>query len=406
MQKLPLDGIRITDFGQMWAGPHLTEWLSVMGAEVIKVESSMKIDFMRNVGTPPGFERTNPNTGSAFACLNPGKKSVTLNMKTERAQKIAQDLVKLSDVVTENYGGSVLDGWGLSYADQEKLRPGIIYYAGSGYGRTGPHKARPSYAEIVEAMDGSTYLNGFPGEGPATVGVSPWTDATQAMNGAFHIIAALHYRHKTGKGQFIDGAMIEGSTNMLGEMVMGYTMNGTIGERVGNWDKYMAPHNCFNCKGDDEWVVIAVSNEEEWQAFCKVMGNPEWTGKPEFASELSRHKNQVELDKLIDEWTRNYGQYEIMDMLQNAGVPAGASVNIKHLPNDPQLKARNFYKKMQHPVMGELVFAGLPFKLSDAPEGNYDPSPLLGEHNDYVLGELLGISKEEIAKLVEDKVVV
>jgi len=405
MQKLPLEGIRIMDFGQMWAGPHVTQWLVVMGAEVIKVETSVRLDFMRMVGAPPALQDKAPNAGSGFACINNGKKSITLNMNQPRARELARELVKICDVVTENFGGPILERWGLGYSELKKLNPKIIAYAGSGYGRTGPHSERPSYAEIVEAFDGSTSVNGYPGGEPNTVGVSPWTDATQAMHGAFAIMAALYHRSKTGEGQYIDAAMIEGSANFLGELVMDYIMNGRIGECMGNRDKVMAPQGCYHCQGEDEWVAIAVSNDEEWKAFCSAIGNPEWTRKEEFIDEVSRWNNQDELDRHVEEWTRKHDKYEVMHILQKAGIAAGASLSVQGVAEDAHLKEREFFVETEHPVMGKLPYARLPWRINNAPEGYYNYAPLLGEHNDYVFGELLGLSKEEIAQLVEEKVI-
>jgi benzylsuccinate CoA-transferase BbsF subunit len=393
------------DFGQMWAGPHLSQWLAVMGAEVIKVETHLRVDFMRQIGIPPGFERDNCNAGTAFASLNYGKKSITLNMNEPRAVELAKKLVKMCDVVTENFGGPVLERWGLGYEELKKIKSDIIYYAGSGYGRSGPHRSRPSYAEIIEAYDGSTYLNGYPGGEPATVGVSPWTDATQAMHGAFAIMAALYHRDRTGEGQYIDAAMLEGSANFLGEMVMGYTMNGVLGERMGNRDKIMAPHDCYRCKGNDEWVAIAVGSQAEWKAFVNAIGSPEWAEKAEFKDELGRWQNQDELDRLVEEWTGNYHQYEVMEILQKAGVAAGVSLNVKDLVTDPQLKARRFFVEIEHPVIGRMTLPGLPWRPEGKQKGNYSHPPLLGEHNDHVFGDLLGLTGDEIASLREAKVI-
>lgn len=406
MSELPLHGIRILDFGQMWAGPHVTEWLSVAGAEVIKIETRQKLDFMRMVGIPasvPIKDRT-PNHGSAFASLNYGKKSLTLNMNDPRAIELFKKLVRISDVVAENFGGAVLDRWGVGYSDLRKLKPDIILYSGSGYGRTGPHIERPSYAEIVEAFDGSSYMNGYPGGGPNTVGVAPWMDAGQAMHGAFAIMSALYYREQTGEGQQIDAAMIEGSANFLGEALMDTIMNGRIGERMGNRDSIMAPHGCYRCKGENDWVAIAVSNDEEWKAFCSVVGDPDWTKMTEFGDQLSRWQNQDELDRLVAEWTRTRDKYEIMHALQSVGVMAGASLGPKELVEDAHLKERGFFVENDHAVIGKLIYAGLPFRLSNAPQGNYGPAPLLGEHNEYVLGTLLGLSTDEIATLASEKV--
>ena len=407
MQKLPLEGIRVLDFCQMWAGPHATEWLSVMGAEVIKVETSVRIDFMRTVGAPPGLAGTGPNVGSAFASLNWGKKSISLNMTTPKAQELAKNLIRICDVVTENFGGGVLERWGLSYEDMKLIKPDIIYYAGSGYGRSGPQKERPAYAEIVDAFTGATFTNGYPGGEPNVIGVSPWTDGAQAIHGAVAILTALYHHMNTGEGQYIDAAMIEGNANFLGEMVMGYIINDSIGERIGNRDAIMAPHGCYPCKmsGDeDEWIALAVASQKEWESLCRVMGNPDWTNKEEFNDELSRWDNQEVLDKYLAGWTRQYGAYELTEILQKAGIAATPSFSTKQFTHDKHLEARGFFKKPNHPVLGNKVLAGLPIRFSDYSEGNYQTPPLLGEHNEYVFGELLGLSMEEIHQLTEEKI--
>ena len=406
-QNLPLEGIRVLDFCQMWAGPHATEWLSVMGAEVIKVETGSRIDYMRTVGAPPGMAGTGPNVGSAFASLNWGKKSITLNMTTPKGQELAKKLIKICDVVAENFGGGVLERWGLSYEEMKKIKPDIIYYAGSGYGRSGPHKERPAYAEIVDAFTGATFSNGYPGGEPNVIGVSPWTDGAQAIHGAVAMMIALYHHMNTGEGQYIDAAMIEGHANFLGEMVMGYIINGAVGEPIGNRDAVMAPHGCYPCKmtGDeDEWIALAVDGQEEWQSLCKLMGNPDWTEKEAFRDELSRWKNQEELDKYLAEWTRRYGAYELAALLQKAGIAATPSFSTKQLTHDKHINARGFFKKPHHPVLGDKLLAGLPIRFSDYGAGNYHTPPLLGEHNDYVFGQLLGLSKDEILRLTAEKV--
>lgn len=406
-QNLPLEGIRVLDFCQMWAGPHATEWLSVMGAEVIKVETGSRIDYMRTVGAPPGMAGTGPNVGSAFASLNWGKKSITLNMTTPKGQELAKKLIKICDVVAENFGGGVLERWGLSYEEMRKIKPDIIYYAGSGYGRSGPHKERPAYAEIVDAFTGATFSNGYPGGEPNVIGVSPWTDGAQAIHGAVAMMTALYHKQNTGEGQYIDAAMIEGHANFLGEMVMGYIINGAVGEPVGNRDAFMAPHGCYPCKttGDeDEWIALAVDGQEEWESLCKLMGNPDWTEKETYRDDLSRWENQEELDKYLAEWTRRYGAYELAALLQKDGIAATPSFSTKQLTHDKHINARGFFKKPHHPVLGDKLLAGLPIKFSNYAAGNYHTPPLLGEHNDYVFGQLLGLSKDEILHLTAEKV--
>jgi len=407
MKKLPLSGIRVLDFCQMWAGPHATEWLSVLGAETIKVETSVRIDFMRTVGAPPGMAGKGPNVGSAFASLNWGKKSISLNMTTPKGQELAKKLIKISDVVAENFGGGVLERWGLSYEAMKKIKPDIIYYFGSGYGRSGPDKERPAYAEIVDAFTGATCSNGYTGGEPNVVGVSPWTDGGQAVHGAVAMLTAIYHKMKTGEGQYIDAAMIEGNANFLGEMVMGSIINGSIGKPSGNRDAIMAPHNSYPCKttkDEDEWIAIAVASQKEWESLCRVMGNPGWTKKAEFSDELSRWDNQEELDKYLAEWTRRYGAYELAGILQNAGIAATPSLSTKQFTHDGHIAARGFFKNPNHPVLGNKVLAGLPIIFSGYTEMNYGTPPLLGEHNDYVFGKLLGLSKEEIHNLTGEKV--
>ena len=407
MQKLPLEGIRVLDFCQMWAGPHATEWLSVMGAECIKVETNLKIDYLRTVGAPRALAGTGPNVGSCFATLNWGKKSVTLNMNQPKAREIARSLVKICDIVAENFGGGILERWGLGYEEMKKIKPDIIYYAGSGYGRNGPFKERPAYAEIVDAYTGATNGNGYYQDDPAVIGVSPWMDAAQAMHGSFSMLTALYHRMMTGEGQYIDAAMIECGANFLGEAVMANVINGNIGERVGNRDAIMAPHGCYPCKmtrDEAEWIAIAVSNQKEWESLCKLMGSPAWTKGDEFSDELSRWKNQEKLEEHLKEWTRQFGSYELAESLQKAGIAAAASLSTKQCTHDKHLDAREFFIKTEHPVLGKVTLTGLPFRFSDTPKGNYSVAPLLGQHNEYVFGQLLGLSKEEIQKLREDKV--
>ena len=407
MKNLPLSGIRVLDFCQMWAGPHATEWLSVLGAETIKVETGIRIDYMRTVGAPPGKAGTGPNVGSAFASLNWGKKSIAVNMTTLKGRELIKKLVGMCDVVAENFGGGVMERWGLSYEDMKKIKPDIIYYFGSGYGRVGPHKERPAYAEIVDAFTGVTFSNGYPGGEPNVIGVSPWTDGAQAIHGAVAMMTALFHKMQTGEGQYIDAAMIEGHSNFMAEMLMGYLINGKVGERMGNHDMAMAPHNSYPCKttkDEDEWIAIAVANQPEWEALCGLMGNPAWTKQEAFSDELTRWDNQAELDKLISDWTCQYGAYELSAKLQKAGIAAIPSFSTKQLHYDKHILSRSFFKNPNHTVIGNKVLAGLPIKFSGYKEMNYATPPLLGEHNEYVFGNLLGLSKEEIRNLTEEKV--
>jgi len=388
-------------------GPQLTQWLAVMGAEVIKIETNLRqeVSKMQMAKATGEQEAVDSKRVGYFASLNYGKKSITLNMKHPKAVGIVKELVKVSDIVAENFGKAVMEHWGLGYADLKKIKPDIVYYAGSGWGRTGPYSERPAYSPIIDAFTGIAYANSFLGGEPLGLGVRGWNDSISAQHGVFAVLAALYHRSKTGKGQYIDLSMIEVAMSFAPEQALNYAINGKLKGPIGNQDEYMAPHGCYRCKGEDKWVAIAVSNEIEWVAFCEAIGNPDWTKNQEFNNELSRHKNQDKLDKLINDWTINFDHIEIMQKLQKAGVMAGASLNVEEVVNDPHLAERNFFVDIEYPDKTKLRRTGLPWKLSDTSRGNYRYAPSLGEQNNYVFSELLGISNDDIQKLKEEKVI-
>ena len=232
-----------------------------------------------------------------------------------------------------------------------------------------------------------------------------YADITSAEHGALAILAALHYRRQTGEGQYIDLSMTEVVSCLLFEQLIDYTMNGRVQGLQGNRDSVMAPHGCFRCRGDDEWIAIAVSSDEEWRAFCDAVGKPEWTSDERFRDGLNRWKNQDELDRLIQEWTKNHAHYEVTQILQKAGVMAGPTLTVEEVVQDRHLKERGFHLEIDQPGLGTWCLAALPWKLSDTPSGNYEHAPELGEHNEYVFRGLLSMSEEEMAQLQEEQVI-
>ena len=402
MQKLPLEGIRVADFTAVWAGPHVTQWLAVMGAEVIKIESRLRPDMIRAYWT---LETTGHTINSEFAEFNFGKKGCTLNMTHPKAREIAKELISIADVVTENFGGSVMDRWGMGYSELVKLKPDIIMYSGSGFGRTGPYKESPAFAGIVEAFAGLCALNGYRGGEPRPMPTFGYADITSAEHGVFAILAALDHRFRTGEGQYIDLSMTEVTSTLIFDAVMDFTMNGRVQNPQGNRHHSMAPHGCYRCRGDDEWVAIAIGSDTEWEAFCEAIGSPQWTIDERFRDGLNRWQNQDELDNLIQEWTRNHTHYEVTEILQKSGVMAGPSLKMEEVIQDCHLSERGFHLEVEHPGLGTWCLAALPWKLSDVPPGNYEHAPELGEHNDYVFRELLKMPEEEIAQLEEEQVI-
>ncbi|MDD5038540.1 MAG: CoA transferase [Dehalococcoidales bacterium] len=401
MQHYPLEGIRVTDFTNTLVGPHMVQWLAVMGAEVIKVESKAWV-------TGSGLSRPKTDGGQAVPNIQPilnfSKKRCTLNLKQPEAVELAKRLISLSDLVVDNYSGGVMDRIGLGYSVLKEIKPDIIMLSTSAVGSKGPLSSLPGYGPTVDAWGGLDGITGYFGGHPDCSGNTGWTDMVTAQYGAFAILVALRHRARTGQGQYIDLAMAEAVACRIPEALMDYIMNGTIRKNVGNRDDHMAPHNTYPCQGEDKWVAIAVATQEEWRALCQAMGNPAWCQEARFADEISRWHHQDELDKLIAEWTRQHTNYEVMEILQRAGVAAGPSLGVDEFTADPHLKERGFFIEIDQPGSSK-IWPALPWKQTPALKGKYQPAVQQGEHNNYVFGQLLGIPPAEIARLVEEQII-
>ena len=395
--KLPLNGIRVADFTQIQAGGHCAQWLAVLGAEVIKIESKKRPELLRLMA--PGLNRS-----SAFNSLNYGKKDCTINLQKQEGIELAKRIIRISDIVSENFATGTMERFGMGYHDLKLIKPDIIMISVSGPGRTGPDKDHVAYAPTIHAYSGMCSLTGYTGRPPNMMGAM-WVDAMAAQTAAFATLAALNHRAVTGEGQHIDVSMTEVMLSLLPEAVTDYAMNRRVRGREGNRDDIMAPHGCYRCRGDDKWVAIAVSSDEEWRSLCQVIGRPEWMEDERFSDEFSRWRNQDELDRLITEWTRGHTHYEVMGILQRAGVACGPSANPAELATDPHLKERDFFVEIEHPEMGKGIYGRLPLRIDGAHIGNYSTAPLLGEHNDYVFGELLGIPRREMERLIEEEII-
>ncbi|MDY6973138.1 MAG: CoA transferase [Thermodesulfobacteriota bacterium] len=389
----PLANIRIADFTWWQSGPQATQYLAVLGAEVIKVESRQRLDPLRRLAG-----------GTPFLALNRGKKSCTLNLTRPEAVKIVRELIKISDAVVENFAGGVMGRLGLDYQKITEIKPDIVMLSISGLGKTGPEKDYIAYAQTMHAYSGLSSLTGYPGGPPVSLGAF-WGDQVAALAGAFSLLAALYHRKKTGQGQYIDLSMSETLSSMIPEGIMDYTMNRRVRLPMGNRDDTIAPHGCYRCRGKDEWVAIAVSTEEEWNDFRRVMGNPEWSRNDRFSTNHKRIRNQDELDRLIEGWTISLDAFEVMEALQRAGIAAGPSQRPEQLITDPQLRERGFFVEMDDPGEGEQRFARMPWLAGASPNMIHSPPPNPGEHNSYVFGKLLGMHEDEIRRLTKDKVI-
>lgn len=403
MGRSALEGIRVADFSWVWAGPYSTMLLAYMGAEVIKIESRSRIDQARIGSVTTGRVFADLDSSSVFNILNLNKLGVTLNLGHPRGVELAKEIVRISDVAAHNMRPGVMDRLGLGYEALVQVKPDIIMLSSSGYGATGPYSEYTGYAPHFAAFSGLAFMTGYEGEGPA--GFTGSADLRSATTAAFALLAALLYRQRTGQGQHIDLSSSEALSVLIGDAFMDYTMNQRVASRSGNHDNIMAPHNCYRCKGEDKWVSIAVATDEEWEALCRVMGNPEWARGELFSDSYSRWQNQGQLDRHIGEWTKNSSHYEVTEMLQAAGVAAMPSVNAEEFFSDPHLKERGFFTEVNYGSLGKQVVMGPAWKFSETPARVERPAPVVGEHNEYVFGELLGMDGQEIARLIEEKVI-
>ncbi|MFH1381814.1 MAG: CoA transferase [Chloroflexota bacterium] len=402
-RERPLAGIRIADFCWAWAGSHATELLASLGAEVIKIESAHHIDYTRILAFTTDQKFSGVNQSRVFNDLNLGKKSITLNLSQPKAIELVKKLVSVSDIVSQNMRPGAMERLGLGYEDLCTIKPDIIYLASSSHGAVGPERGYAGYAPIFAALGGITYVSGLPGGKPASH--SGEMDLVSAVTSSFAILAALTHRFKTGEGQYIDMSSSASISVLMGEFIMEYMANGRVPGGQGNRDEKMAPHNSYRCQGNDKWVSIAVATDEEWQALCRVIGNPGWTGESRFATACARWQNQAELDELIEQWTVNHSPDEVMEMLQKVGVAAVPCFNGEEIFKNPHLQYRQNWAKVNHPVIGEQKVLIPPWKFSATPVRIDAAAPLLGQDNDYIFKELLGLAEDEYRQLVEEKVI-
>ena len=405
MSSLPLEGIRVIDLTYVHAGPFMARQLADFGAEVIKVESIQRPELIRPVilaENEAGDQYW--NRGAYFNLDHRNKYGITLNLNHERGKELLKELVKVSDVLLEAYAPRVMKNFGLEYEVLKEIKPDLIMMSLSGYGQTGPHRVFTSLGTVIEATSGITQLTGYQGGPPLKTGIS-YGDPTTGIMGAGLVLAALCHRKKTGEGTHIDLSMHEVGVSFVGETIMDYVMNGRITERMENRHAVMAPHGCYRCKGEDDWISIAVGSEDEWAALCRAMDEPAWTREEKFSDPLKRWRNQEDLDRHIEAWTSRLDHIEAMKILQEAGVAAGAVLNNKELLFDPHLDERGFIEVIDHPTVGKRPHAGMMFKLSKTPGKVRMPAPALGEHNAFILKDLLGLDDDELHRLEEEEVI-
>lgn len=397
-----LSGIRVIDFGQGAIDPMMSSYLADFGAEVVKVESYTRMDFIR--GATLVDDKRDPDRNLIFNRYNQNKLSALINLKQPKGIALAKRLVSIADVVTENFTVGVFERLGLGYEELRKVKPDIIMLSSSFGGRTGPYRDFRGQGSVIAAMQGLDELTGWPDREPVSPGVA-FPDHYMPWMWAIVIIAALEYRRQTGKGQFIDGSSFEGGLDILDTAIADYIVNGRVLTRRGNRHLAAAPHGVYRCRGEDRWCAITVFNDEEWQSFCRVLGNPAWVSAEKFSTLLGRLRNADELDQLVEEWTAQQTAEDIMHQLQQAGVAAGVVANAKDVYEDPQLVHREHFWETKEPGMEGFTLEAPSALLSETPARLQRRAPFMGEHNDYVFRELLGLPPEEYTRLVEEKII-
>lgn len=394
-----LDGVKVIDFSWVAVGPVTSSYLADHGATVIKIESHTHPDIGRVIGPFKGPATI--NSSGFFTHANSSKYSACLNLRKEKGRKIALELIKWSDILVENTTPGTMKRLGLDYQTVRSIKPEIIYVSISMHGQTGPNFSSPGYGSLASALSGISFLSGWPDRGPAPP-QGAYVDYITPRFAVISILAALDYRRRRGKGQAIDVALTETGTQFVLPVIMNYFLNSQIPERKGDFLSPGIPHGAFPCKGEDRWIAISIQTDEEWKALRKTMGSPPWTSR--FTTLQARKENQDELERLISQWTQNYSPEELTNVLQQAGIPASPVESNQDLFQDPQLKYRKHFMRLEHAIMGSYVHDSHSFRFSKTPAKEF-AAPLIGEHNEYVYNHLLGLSDDEISDLMAEGVI-
>lgn len=410
----PLDGIRVLDFGWVAVGPVIGSLLAEMGAEVIKIESSRRLDYCRLLPPTPSVRREPPDGTpvaadldmvSMFHNYNRGKLGITVDLRHPGAPALLRRLVARSDVVLENFSPGVLRRIGLHYEALREVRPDLVMISCSAAGQDGPWSELKTFAPSLSSLAGLEVLIGYPGERVLGALAYGYADPSNAHHGALAVLAALWHRQRTGQGQYIDMSQLEATVGLTVEPLMDWFMNGRVWGRQGNDHLSMAPHGHYPCRGDDAWVSIAVEDDSAWTRLVAALGDVPWAREPRFATLAGRRAHLAELDARLAEWTRERTGWEATEILQRAGVAAFPVYGLDEQAADPHFQARGLMARPEHPRIGPMQVYAHPIKLGATPGAVTATAPMLGEHNDHVFRELLGLSAVEIERLRAEGVI-
>jgi len=414
-RRCPLEGIRVIDLTRIVAGPNATRLLATMGAEVIRVEwhDDRAIDLLRGVRpSVPGGEPGSLNRSGLFNNINPGKYGITLNMNIPQGRELFKRLIAEASVLCENYSPGQMDRWELGYETLREINPGLIYLQITGMGKSGTYKDYLSVGPTAQGLSGLTHMSGSPEPMPPAGWGYSYLDHSTGYYGAMLVLTALLQRRRTGQGCYIDASQTEVGIMVSGTATLEAQVTGTPTERYGNrmhaatW----APHGAYPCRGIDEWITIAVQTDEQWQALVAEIGAPDWACDARLQTADGRKAHEDDLDQLMAQFTQSEERYDLMSRLQKRGVPAGVvQKSVDRFTRDRQLQERGYFVPLPQSEIGIWPIEGFPAKFQNMPVAvgglPSRAAPCIGEDNDYVYRDILGLTSEEIAALREDLII-
>jgi crotonobetainyl-CoA:carnitine CoA-transferase CaiB-like acyl-CoA transferase len=400
--RKPLEGVRVLDLGQFWAGPYTGRMLGDAGAEVIKIESQRRPDILR-LQVRGVYPQRDPgehpwNRSGMVNERNRNKYGLCLDLTTPEGQDIFKKLAKISDLVIENFSLGVMDKFGLGFSDLHEVNPRLVMLSLTSQGLTGPEASYSSYGTTLEQIGGLLGITGYPHRTPGFSSTA-FPDPLAAMLGLPAALVALHEARRTGRGRHVEISQRELSTHTIGEAVLERMMTGRSPDPIGNRSNACAPQGAYPCAGEDMWVALTVTSSEEWASLAAAIGRPELAQDERYSTSAGRMEHHDEIDAIIADWTSNLEHRDAARLLQAAGVPAGAVLDVSEIYEDPHLDVRGFFEAVQDTEAGQHRYIGRPFRFSATPLGSYRPAPLLGEHNAFILSTLLGMDQAEIESL-------
>jgi crotonobetainyl-CoA:carnitine CoA-transferase CaiB-like acyl-CoA transferase len=400
--SLPLDGLKVLDFSWVGVGPITVKYLADHGATVVRVESHARLDVVR-LGPPwhdgiPGIEQS-----QFYASFNTSKYGLALDLTRPEAQAIARRLAAWADVAVESFTPRVMRGWGLDYESLRAVNPRLVMMSTCLQGQTGPHALYPGFGQLMAALSGFSEVSGWKDRAPAPP-YGAYTDFIVPRLAAAALLAAVDHQRRTGEGQYLDVSQFEASLHFLAPALLDHDLSGRVASRSGNAADHAAPYGAYPCAGEDRWLALSVRGDDEWRALCEILGRPEWLADARFASHAGRVAAAEALDAALAEATCTEDASALMARLQAAGVAAGVVQSALDLHSDPVLTGWGFFEWLEHPERAPSPYEGHALRLSDTPGRLRRAAPTLGEHTGLVLRELLGMTDEEIARLVDTKV--